>query len=243
MYEERFYRNFEATGTKAFQVTLKESDLFIRADRDLSAEAKSALITARSRIEGYIEDNPLFERSLIPLRPDSMAPRIVREMIDAGILADVGPMAAVAGAVAQFVGRKLASSSNQVIVENGGDLFLKLSGDLTIGIYAGKSPLSGRIGLKIKATDTPCGLCTSSGTIGHSHSEGDADTVTIFASDAALADAAATATGNQVKSEKDVPKAVEYAMNIAGVRGVCIIRKDKLGIQGDLELVKLVKDI
>ncbi len=239
MYENRFYRNFEAKGTEAFQVTSEESDLFIRADRELSAEAMSALITARGHIEGYIHDNPLFERTLIPLRPDTMAPRIVREMIDAGILANVGPMAAVAGAVAQYVGRKLASLSNQVIVENGGDLFLKLAGDLTIGIYAGKSPLSERIGLKIKSSDTPCGLCTSSGTIGHSHSEGDADTVTIFATDAALADAAATATANQVKSEADVERAVEYAMAITGVRGVCVIRKDKLGIQGDLELVKM----
>lgn len=239
MYENRFYRNFSVTGTVPFQVTLKQSDLFIRADRDLSAEALDALSTVRGQIEGYIDDNPLFERSLIPLRPDPLAPRIVREMIEAGIRADVGPMATVAGAVAQSVGHKLAAHSRQVIVENGGDLFLKLEGDLTIGIYAGESPLSGRIGLKIKGADTPCGLCTSSGTIGHSHSDGDADTVTIFAADAALADAAATATGNQVKSEKDVQRAVEFAMAIRGVLGVCVIRKDKLGIQGDLELVKM----
>jgi len=238
VYENRIYRNFSETGTIPFQVTLEQSDLFIRADSEMASQALEALGTVRGQLERYIHDNPLFERSLVPLRPDAMAPKAVREMIDGGIRAGVGPMAGVAGAVAQFVGRALAKHSRQVIVENGGDCFLVLAKDLVIGIYAGKaSPFTGKIGLKIKADDTPCGLCTSSGKIGHSLSEGDADAVTVYAKDTALADAVATAAGNRIKSGSDVQAAVEFAMSIDGVLGAMAIRKDKLGILGDLELV------
>lgn len=237
MYENRFYRNYNVTGTVPFQVTVRESDLFIRADYDLSKKAKTVLLKVRSQLERYIQGNPIFERSMVPLMPDPMAPKIVREMLAASAKAGIGPMSAVAGAVAQAVGTTLLEDSEQVMVENGGDIFLALKEDLPIGIYAGKSVLSGRVGLRLKAADSPCGLCTSSGTVGHSHSEGKADSVTILSSDTALADSVATAAGNLVKGAGDITKALDYAMSVSGVLGACIIYKDKLGAQGGLELV------
>jgi hypothetical protein len=243
MYENRTYRNFSITGTTPFQVTVDQSDLFIRADKQLKEPALVALKQARRQLERYIYDNPLFERSLLPMRSEFTAPKIVRLMLDAGIAAGVGPMAAVAGALAQIVGQAVLEHSDRVFVENGGDLYLALKEKLQIGIVAGKSPLSGRIGLVIRPEDTPCGLCTSSGTIGHSFSEGKADTVTVLAPDAALADAVATATCNKVQSAKDVQAAVEFAAQIEGVQGACVIYKDKLAVQGNLELIPMENDL
>ena len=236
MYKNRFYRSFKVTGTHPFTVTLGQSNLYIRADSDLSVQALDALAQARGQLESYLADHRAFAPSLVPLARDPLAPAMVRAMIEAGIKSGVGPMAAVAGAIAQTVGLALADCSDRMIVENGGDLFLSLCEDQVIGIYAGDSPLSGKIGLRILASETPCGLCTSSGVIGHSYSTGDADAVTIYAKDSALADAAATATGNQVRCADDVARAVDFAMEIPDVLGVCVIRKDKLGICGELEL-------
>lgn len=243
MYEGRFYRRFELTDTVAFAVSLAESDLFIRADRDLSEPARFALSDVRAQLERYIRDNPYFSRSLAPVPTDPTAPAVVRAMIAGGQRAGVGPMAAVAGAISEAVGSRLARESSQVIVENGGDLFLTLKGDLAVGLYAGRSPLSGKVGFLIHAGHTPCGLCTSSGTVGHSLSHGSADAVTVLARDAALADAAATAVGNRVSKAGDVGPAVDFAMGIEGVLGVCVVRKDKLGICGDLELQPIDNEV
>jgi ApbE superfamily uncharacterized protein (UPF0280 family) len=236
MYEERFYRNFTPTGTVAFRAALGQSDLFIRADRDLTPRALAALATVRGQLDAYVVEHPLFLRSLSPLAPDPLAPPVARRMIEASRLADVGPMAAVAGAVAVEVGERLAAHTKQLIIENGGDLYLRRVTDVTVGVYAGRSPLSGKLGLRLKAADSPCGLCTSSGTVGPSYSAGRAAAVVVFAKDPALADAAATSVGNLVKTAADIGSALERAQQIAGVLGACVIVNDKLGAWGQLEL-------
>ena len=128
--------------------------------------------------------------------------RLVKEMIRVSTLANVGPMAAVAGAMAEFVSKDLLKISKQVIVENGGDIYLATSRERTIGIYAGTSPLSMKLGITISPEDSPLGVCTSSGTVGPSLSFGKADAVCILSKSAALADAAATAVGNVVRGEE-----------------------------------------
>ena len=144
----------------------------------------------------------------------------------------MGPMAAVAGAISEFVGKGLLNFSSEVIVENGGDIFMQSQSDRIAGIYAGDSPLSQKIGLKIPAEDTPMGICTSSGKIGHSLSFGKADAVVILSKDTALADAAATAVGNIVISAGDIQKGINFAKMIEGVLGVVVIVEDKLGAWG-----------
>ena len=150
----------------------------------------------------------------------------------------MGPMAAVAGAISEFVGKGLLNFSSEVIVENGGDIFMQSQSDRIAGIYAGDSPLSQKIGLKIPAEDTPMGL-SSSGKIGHSLSFGKADAVVILSKDTALADAAATAVGNIVISAGDIQKGINFAKMIEGVLGVVVIVEDKLGAWGDIQLVRL----
>ncbi len=239
-YEKRFYRTRTASAAWAsFTVQVKESDLWIRARRDLSPQGREALYQCRYPVEIYIRQHPEFQESLVPLAPDPLAPALIQDMLAAGRQAGVGPMAAVAGAIAEGVGRALQVWSPEIVVENGGDLFLASREPLTVGIYAGKSPWSGRLGVALPPCPEGTGLCTSSGTVGHSLSFGKADAVTVLAASAALADAAATAVGNGVRTGKDIPEALERGQAITGVEGLLIVIGEQLGVWGRLEIVGL----
>jgi hypothetical protein len=239
MSEEKFYRNWvQDEELVSFEVRLKETDLFIRAERNLRDKAQRILGKYRQVIESYIEKNPLFLKSLQPIEVEEGAPKIVKEMVWASQRAGVGPMAAVAGAIAEYVGRELLGFSKEVIVENGGDIFMEVKKERVVAIYAGDSPFSGRIGLEIKPSMTPIGICTSSGKVGHSLSFGKADAVTILARSSALADAVATAVGNEVKSSEDIEKALRIAEE-KGVIGAVVVVGDKVGFWGDIKICKL----
>ena len=160
-------------------------------------------------------------------------------MIEAARAAGVGPMAAVAGALAARVGRQLVLLSPEVIVENGGDIFLAITQPATVSLFAGKSPLSHRVGLKIDPGLTPLGVCTSSGTVGHSFSFGRADAACVLAPKAALADAAASALGNRVQQAGDIAAALEWAETAPEILGAVVVVGDKLGVWGRVELVPL----
>jgi ApbE superfamily uncharacterized protein (UPF0280 family) len=148
-------------------------------------------------------------------------------------------MAAVAGAIAGAVGRELRLHSREVLVENGGDLFLDLAQDAVVGIFAGGSPFTGQIALRVRAQNSPLGICTSSGTVGPSLSYGRADAATAMAPDPALADAVATALGNRIHGPEDLQAAVEWARSVPGVRGALAILGDRLAAAGEVELVEL----
>ena len=226
-------------GLIPFTITVKETNLHIQAKTDLSREAIKSVLTCRGYIENHMLTHPDFSTSLVPVAPISHGPEIIRDMIDAGIKAEVGPMAAIAGAVAQYTGKELMQFSDQVIVENGGDVFLKTSSATTLAIFAGKSALSMKVGVKIAPREHPFALCTSSGTIGHSKSFGKADAVTILSNSCTLADAVATALANEVKKESDIQTAIDFGKKIPGIEGIIIIKKKKLGAWGEVELVGL----
>lgn len=217
---------------------MRETDLFIRADSDLSDLAFKSVFRHRGFLEAYIKMNPEFSSSFIPLAYDRFAPAIVQQMLNAGRSAGVGPMASVAGAISQKVGIDLLQHTKNVIIENGGDIFAAVEKEkkLHISVFAGYSPLSNKVSLKIKGSDTPVGVCTSSGTVGGSFSFGTADAITIISEDAALADAVATAACNVVKSKADIPKAIQIAQRTGGVKGVLAIKDDQMGVWGDIEL-------
>ena len=242
MFKEnhRFYRyqHRDKEGWVAFQTRYRETDLWIRAQRSLEKEALAAVLNCRRQLEGYIAQFPDFLHSLIPLPDDPLAPALVRQMLQAAQQAGVGPMASVAGAIAQSVGLSLSPLTPAIIIENGGDCYLNLQEDVKVGIFAGPdSPFTGKIALRFTADRFPLGICTSSGTIGPSLSFGTADAVTVVSPDAALADAAATALGNLVKKPHDINKALDLAPGIPSVEGVLIIAEDKIGIWGNLELI------
>ncbi|MEW5733604.1 MAG: UPF0280 family protein [Thermodesulfobacteriota bacterium] len=237
---ERNYRVLAARpGLVRFRVMARESDLHIQAASDLSALATELLLGCRARLEAYIADHPLFAETLSPYPVSGPAPGIVREMAAAGEAAGVGPMAAVAGAVAQHVGRELARSSAEVVVENGGDVFVKLDGPFTTAIYAGESPLSLRVGLRIDGRGGPISICTSSGTVGHSKSFGRADAAVVVARDCALADALATALGNRIREPASIKAALSWLEKIPQVIGGAAVMGKLFGAFGDLAVVNL----
>ena len=236
----RFYRQWiKDSDLVSFDVAAKQTDLYIRARRNLKNKARKSLLKHRASLEKYIEHHPLFLTTLEPYQIEEDTPAIVKEMAKAAQMAKVGPMAAVAGAIAEAVGRDLLPFSSEVIVENGGDIFLKILKKRLVGIYAGQSPFTGKIALEIEPQETPLGICTSSATIGHSLSLGSADAVIALSPSTPLADAAATAIGNMVENTHDISKAIEKAQSIKGLRGIVTIKGDELGIWGKVKIVPL----
>ena len=163
---------------------------------------------------------------------------MVSEMAEAARLAGVGPMAAVAGAVSEFVGSELKKFSEEVIVENGGDIYVEAGRDLTVGLFAGNSSFTGKLSIVVRGADTPLGICTSSGTVGHSMSLGKADAVTVICRSAAVADAYATAFANEVKGPDDVESVVQSASAAQEVLGVLVVLGDKLGTWGNIQFTQ-----
>jgi hypothetical protein len=148
-------------------------------------------------------------------------------------------MAAVAGALAERVGRNLLAESREVLVENGGDIFVSYDRAFTLAIDAGDSPLSYKMGIRIEAAGSPLGICTSSGTVGHSFSYGKADAVCVVSSSCALADAAATAIANRVAVAADINDAIGFGKGIRGVRAIVIVVDERIGLWGEVSLVPL----
>lgn len=238
-YQKRSYRNIvDPSGLVSSYVTVRQTDLHILAPAVVEEQAYHFVYQYRNQLENYIASLPDFLTALLPLPLDPLSPPMVREMLKAAAAAGVGPMAAVAGAIAEFVGRDLlAAGQEEVIVENGGDIFLSRKKECTAAIFAGESPLSNQVGLRIKPGQMPLGICTSSGTVGHSLSFGKADAVTVLARSTLLADAAATRLGNEVKDKRDINKALGIAEKIPGLMGVVIIKDRELGAWGEVELV------
>jgi ApbE superfamily uncharacterized protein (UPF0280 family) len=238
--EERTYRlNHNSAGLIGFEVAYNETDLHVQAMNNCKGHALELIKKGRHYIETYARLNPGFLQSLSPLPEDPSAPDIVQEMLAAGRIAGTGPMAAVAGAIAKYVGEGILPENEEVIVENGGDIYICLKRSFVAGIYAGDSVFSKKVGMRIETKGSAVGLCTSSGSIGHSLSFGKADAVTVLAASPVLADAAATAACNMVRTSGDIKYVMDWIRAIQGVMDCVIILGDKLSAFGDLELVSL----
>jgi len=242
-YQDRTYRqNIGAQGLVPTYVSVRETDLHIMATREVKQQALDLVYKYRNQLENYIAAHPEFLTTLVPLAMDPLAPAIVKEMLKAAAAADVGPMAAVAGAIAEYVGRDLLDKGLQeVMVENGGDIFIKRDRECVAAIFAGQSPLNRKVGIRIQASRMPAGLCTSSGTVGHSLSLGIADSVTVLAPSALLADAAATRLGNEVSAagRQNINEVLAVAGTIDGLLGVLIICGKHMGVWGEIDLTGL----
>lgn len=240
MYEERFYRGLsKPQDLVCYEVKIKETDLFCCTSTDVRSKIEERALLYRHQLETYIGQRPDFLHSLVPIEVDPLAPKIVREMIVASEAVGVGPMACVAGAVSEFVGRDIEALCDEFIIENGGDIQLRTKKERIILVYAKDSPYSGKFGIRVKPRNESYGVCTSSATVGHSLSFGKTDAVVIVASSALFADALATRVGNAVSKEENIGAALELGKAYPGVMGILIILGDKLGAWGDLDLVKV----
>jgi len=226
MYEEEF--------------RYKDTILKVKADRDISDFVKKFVVEKRQELDAYIARDRDFQVSFEPVNVKRGAPEIAKTMAEAAEKANVGPMAAVAGAVSELLVRwSVRKGVKWIIAENGGDICLYGDHDFVVQIFAGKSPLSNKIGFSLNPGEKSYGVCTSSATVGHSISLGKADAVTVFAKSAAVADAFATAIANHVD---DVEGGIKFAKKFVGrdVDGAIVIRGEKIGKIGKTpELLKI----
>ncbi len=223
----------------------KDTILKVKCDRDISEFIKKFIVEKRQEVDSYIARDANFKISFDPVTVRKDAPKIAKDMADAAKLAGVGPMAAVAGAVSEhLVEAAKGKGVKWIIAENGGDISLYGDREFTISIYAGKSPLSGKIGFslnpaKLAPVTKTYGVCTSSASVGPSISLGKSDAVAVFAKSAAVADAFATAIGNNVEEIED---GLNFAKGFIGkaIDGVVIIKGDRIGTVGRVpKIVKL----
>ena len=239
MYQEHTYRSLIAVDDLvARRVCAGESDLFILANQDVAQPGHGFLLEVRNDLESYIRRDPTFLTSRVAHGPLHNAPWIVVHMAKVSSYYNIGPMAAVAGAVADCVGQQLIKSQTDVIIENGGDIFVHTRKPIVFTLYAGEnSPFSGKLKFKPTLNDSSFGVCTSSGTVGHSYSQGRADAVCVVSQTASQADAAATAMGNKVKQKKDIDPVIQEASDNHNIFGIIVALEDKLGIWGEVEII------
>ncbi|MEO0094931.1 MAG: UPF0280 family protein [candidate division WOR-3 bacterium] len=241
LYIPRSYRNFCLNKRFVrFEIRQKESDLFILAKSELIVQAHKTLSELRAQIESYIEIDKNFLTSLKPIEILDSAPEIVKEMARASKKFGVGPMASIAGVLSERVCRNLLQYSDEVIVENGGDIYIINKEPVTLAIYAGHSPLSMKIGIEIDAHPEGIAVATSSGTVGHSLSFGNADAVTVVSKNGSFADAAATAICNMVKTKDDIEKALNFASGHSEICGLVIIMEEQIGVVGKSIRLKII---
>jgi len=221
---------------------IKESQCNIITDKpDGITAAKNSLKRHRLQLEAYIKTNPIFLHALEPV-PAPTKPLIAKLMAEAAEKADVGPMAAVAGVLADLAVKDMLRAGCEVaVVENGGEISAVSNTPIDVAVAAGDEPLSKRFGFRL--TEFPIGVATSSGRFSHALSFGDSEAATVFCKNAGLADAAATAVGNVVKGEDcqaAIQAGISKALSIQGVEGVLVIYKGSTGTAGKVpQIIKV----
>jgi len=226
MYDERWNR--------------KQTRLKIKSEEKKGIEAAiEESKRARKNLNDIIIENPDFRSSLEPLslHPDNYPP-VISEMLKSSRIARVGPFAAVAGSISQIAkDSAVKAGAENILVDNGGDMAIDGVKEFKVGIYAGESTASGRFSFSLEKGDLPVGICTSSGTVGHSLSFGESDAVVVVSKKASVSDAAATSVGNAVKGEdveSSVKEGLDRADDIGRIDGCLIIRDGHVGRIGSL---------
>ena len=231
------YRSFVQNKEKFFwHVIYKNSDLLISSDKDIKNKIEEPVKKIYKDLEFVMKKDPAFLKSLSPVIIKPFFPPIIKEMCRLSKSFKVGPMAAVAGTVNDYLSAHLLKYCENLLIENGGDLFLKSNRDLNIGVYLKNSYFKNKLILKVRTKDMPCGVCASSSTFGHSLSLGKCDLAVAQSKSTIEADAAATAVANSVNSADDIEKSIDYFNKIGNLTGLLVIKDNKIGVWGSIEL-------
>ncbi len=242
MYEDRIYRKEMGKDLDNFLIVLEETDLWIGLSKgyikdSLKKDLKKHIIKNREILKKHITIDPKFNLSLVPYKVSDDSPDFIKEMSDLSFATEAGPMAGVAGAFSLLAGQFLKEKNiPKIIVENGGDIYVYGFDKITTGIYAGSSPFTGRINVEIKLDNKEFGICSSSGSFGHSLSFGKADLVTVISENVVLADLLATDICNKIKSKDDIDRVIDDLKDNEKISGAIIILEDKLGAFGNIEI-------
>jgi len=229
----------QENGLTTCQFRIGESNIMISSDKPIKTIARKLLTQIRGNIKKYIQVHPEFSESFSPITINRNAPVIIRQMSKASHSANVGPMAAIAGAIADELGEGLSKYAAELIIENGGDIFIKVKRQIIIGLWCHNNEIKNNLGILLNKKRGHYSICTSSGTLGHSFSYGKADATTVIAKNAALADAWATRLGNEIKSQKDIKKALSLLKNIKDVSGALVLYRKTIAAWGDVELTQI----
>ncbi len=234
MYEERIYRRYsEPKDLFKTHLIIEESDILVFSSEKIeSFEIEEKVKILRQDIKDYIKKDRKFLTTLSAYNLKEPAPQIIKKMCKVSKILDIGPMACVAGAISEFLGKELLKKNKEAIVENGGDIFLKIAKERKIGIFYGKNDF-----LKIKLTtlNTPLGIASSSGKLGYSLSFGNCDLVCVISESAIFSDGAATFLGNLIKTQKDILPALKKIKKYKEIKASIIIFEGKIFVQGDVE--------
>lgn len=244
LFDNRTYRiGIPEVELSSFTITVKETNLYIRTNNPRTQPVFDAVLSARHSLEQYIADNPQFAATLSPVADDPLAPRFIREMIQDARVCNVGPMAAVAGTLAEIAAWSIVKSHQEderpteAIVENGGDVYIISPVSRVVSLeWSMDEGKEGRVGIEIPPSPEGIGISSSSGTFGHSLSLGGCDLATVAAKSGSLSDAAATALGNRIESPEDIEGQTADICRIPGVLGVFVVVGGVIGIQGDIHL-------
>jgi len=222
-HEMRSYRSFKHKDA-TFRICCREFKAVMEA-----------IVHQRAALERYIASHAAFGEAFTPLDLHANAPEVAARMATAARMIGVGPMAAVAGTMAQLAAEAgLAAGADEAIVENGGDIYLSSPHEVIVGLFAGDSPLSDKLAFAVQPADMPLAICSSSSRMGHSDSLGDCDLSTAIACSASLADAAATEAANRVTKLDDLDPTLEAIGRIDGIRGLLLVKGDKIGVIGSI---------
>lgn len=221
------------------RMVVKQSNLLFISNLAVAIQAATlSVLFNRTLLENYVRDNSTFACSLSPIRVDEAAPRVVRLASEAAMAAGVGPFAAIPGALADLASEEMRLRGASVcVVENGGEIAANSKIPLNVGVYAGASPISARIGFRLESSDFPVGIATSSASVSHALTFGEADAAVAVADTAALSDASATAICNAVTGkdlEASVQAGLETAEDIPHLRGALVVRGRHVGSVGRL---------
>jgi len=221
--------------TKRTYRTFTHHEAVLRICCDAFEAVTEEIVRQRRVLEDYILRHAAFGASFEPVELLPDAPEVAQRMARAAWSVGVGPMAAVAGAMAELaVDAALKAGAAEAIVDNGGDIFVQATSPVVIALHTGTAKLAGRLAFSLRPEDTPISVCSSSGKMGHSTSLGQCDLATVVARDGALADAAATQAGNLVRTVDDVDAALARIMAIDGIDGLVIVKDDRVGLAGHL---------
>ncbi len=237
--DRSIYRNKVSYKQKYnWRILYKYSDILVNSDKDISLNIERLIKKIYRILGSHIRENPSFQRSLSPVKSKSWYHPVIKKMCDKSVVFNVGPMAAVAGAVCDYLASGLKNSCRYLIIENGGDIYIKSNKDIVVGVYLKNKNFADKIYFKVKTEYMPCGLCSSSGSFGHSLSMGKSDLVSVLAESTISADSAATSVANRINSTRDIPEVINHYKTIKDIKGILIIKDKKLGVWGKIELVR-----
>jgi ApbE superfamily uncharacterized protein (UPF0280 family) len=230
IYERKSYRNrIPLAHSVSFEVEVRETNLFVQAHSDLSAKVKDSVFRYRYQIEEYLRQHPAFRESASPIQIYGSAPEIVRYTDLSCRRTGVAPMSCISGAIADFVGRDLASDSANLVVSSGADAWVRSNYPLDVYLYAKGSPLHERLILALPTYDRIFGIATYVPGRG-------VHAVTVMSRSACLAAAFARDIGDRIASGEPVMSVLNRAESYVDVGGIILIAGSTVVAGGDLVL-------